>query len=38
MVTQKLWELELTIHKVKVSTSPEGKAVNLFWIYDKRYD
>ncbi|KAG6554534.1 hypothetical protein Mapa_003913 [Marchantia paleacea] len=35
LVTQKLWELELTIHKVKVSTSPEGKAVNLFWIYDK---
>ncbi|KAL3688508.1 hypothetical protein R1sor_014817 [Riccia sorocarpa] len=36
LVTQKLWELELTIHKVKVSTSPEGKAVNLLLISDKR--
>ncbi|KAL3701634.1 hypothetical protein R1sor_019656 [Riccia sorocarpa] len=35
LVTLKLWELELTIHKVKVSTSPEGKAVNLFLISDK---
>ena len=28
-VSQKLWELEFTIHKVKVSTSPEEKSINF---------
>lgn len=36
-VAQKLWELEFTIHKVKISTSPDGKAVNLFFVTDNRY-
>lgn len=35
-VAQKLWELELTIHKVKVSTSPDGKAIHLFFVTDNR--
>ncbi|KAG0596194.1 hypothetical protein M758_UG231500 [Ceratodon purpureus] len=33
-VAQKLWELEFTIHKVKVSTSPEEKSINFFFITD----
>lgn len=36
-VSQKLWELEFTIHKVKVSTSPEEKSINFFFITDNRY-
>jgi hypothetical protein len=36
-VAKKLWEMELTIHKVKVSTSPDDKAVNLFFVTDNRY-
>lgn len=35
-VAQKLWELEFTIHKVKVSTSPEEKSINFFFISDNR--
>ncbi|CAM6024393.1 unnamed protein product [Sphagnum balticum] len=35
-VAKKLWELELSIHRVKVSTSPDGKAVNLFFVTDNR--
>jgi hypothetical protein len=35
-VAQKLWELEFTIHKVKVSTSPEEKSINFFFITDNR--
>jgi hypothetical protein len=35
-VAKKLWEMELTIHKVKVSTSPDDKAVNLFFVTDNR--
>lgn len=35
-VAQATWELELTIHKMKVTTSPDGKAVNLFYITDVR--
>lgn len=35
-VSQKLWELEFTIHKVKVSTSPEEKSINFFFITDNR--
>ncbi|CAK9872048.1 unnamed protein product [Sphagnum jensenii] len=35
-VVQKLWELELTIHKVKVSTSPDNKSINLFFVTDNR--
>lgn len=36
-VAQKLWELEFTIHKVKVSTTPEEKSINFFFISDSRY-
>lgn len=35
-VTQALWEVELTILKVNVSTSPDGKAVDLFFVTDNR--
>eukprot|EP01018_Ginkgo_biloba_P020517 Gb_15457 [translate_table: standard] len=35
-VSQVLWELELTIHKVKVSTTPDGNAMDLFYITDNR--
>nr|XP_024378090.1 ACT domain-containing protein ACR9-like isoform X3 [Physcomitrium patens] len=35
-VSQKLWELEFTIHKVKVSTTPEEKSINFFFISDSR--
>ncbi|CAK9256508.1 unnamed protein product [Sphagnum jensenii] len=35
-VVQKLWELEFTIHKVKVSTSPDNKAINLFFVTDNQ--
>lgn len=35
-VAQKLWELEFTIHKVKVSTSPEEKSINFFFVTDNR--
>ncbi|XP_024391113.1 ACT domain-containing protein ACR9 isoform X2 [Physcomitrium patens] len=35
-VAQKLWEMELTIHKIKVSTSPDGRAVDLFFVTDNR--
>ena len=36
-VAQKLWEMEFTIHRVKVTTSPDEKSVNLFFITDNRY-
>ncbi|KAL2345095.1 hypothetical protein Fmac_006380 [Flemingia macrophylla] len=35
-VTEVLCELELTINKVKVSTTPDGKVVDLFIITDTR--
>jgi len=35
-VSQVLWELELAIRKVKVSTTPEGKVIDLFFITDNR--
>ncbi|CAA7390854.1 unnamed protein product [Spirodela intermedia] len=35
-VTQVLCELELTIRRVKVSTTPDGKVVDLFFITDIR--
>jgi glycine cleavage system regulatory protein len=35
-VAQKLWEMELTIHKVKVSTTPDEKAIDLFFVTDNR--
>lgn len=35
-VTQKLWEMELTIKKIKVSTSPDGRAIDLFFVTDNR--
>ncbi|KAK7285003.1 hypothetical protein RJT34_19758 [Clitoria ternatea] len=35
-VTEVLCELELTIKKVKVSTTPDGKVVDLFFITDTR--
>ncbi|XP_024400546.1 ACT domain-containing protein ACR9 [Physcomitrium patens] len=35
-VAQKLWEMELTIHKIKVSTSPDGRAIDLFFVTDNR--
>uniref|UniRef100_A0A0D6QY35 ACT domain-containing protein n=1 Tax=Araucaria cunninghamii TaxID=56994 RepID=A0A0D6QY35_ARACU len=35
-VSQALWELELTIHKVKVWTMPDGNVMDLFYITDNR--
>lgn len=35
-VTEVLCELELIIHKVKVSTTPDGRVVDLFFITDTR--
>ncbi|XP_008779027.2 ACT domain-containing protein ACR10-like isoform X2 [Phoenix dactylifera] len=35
-VTQVLCELELTIRRVKVSTTPDGKVMDLFFITDTR--
>ncbi|KAG1362608.1 ACT domain-containing protein ACR10 [Cocos nucifera] len=35
-VTQVLCELELTIRKVKVSTTPDGRVMDLFFITDTR--
>eukprot|EP00270_Netrium_digitus_P008340 TRINITY_DN2489_c0_g1_i2.p1 TRINITY_DN2489_c0_g1~~TRINITY_DN2489_c0_g1_i2.p1 ORF type:complete len:426 (-),score=28.51 TRINITY_DN2489_c0_g1_i2:218-1495(-) len=35
-VTQTLWDMELTIQKVNVSTSPDGKAIDLFFLTDNR--
>ncbi|KAK7345499.1 hypothetical protein VNO77_16103 [Canavalia gladiata] len=35
-VTEVLCELELTINKVKVSTTPDGKVMDLFFITDTR--
>ncbi|XP_057438258.1 ACT domain-containing protein ACR10-like [Lotus japonicus] len=35
-VTEVLFELELTIKKVKVSTTPDGKVVDLFFVTDTR--
>lgn len=37
-VTEVLCELELTIQKVKVSTTPDGKVMDLFFITDTRLD
>ena len=36
-VTEVLCELELTIKKVKVSTTPDGKVMHLFFITDTRF-
>lgn len=35
-VSQVLWELELAVQKVKVSTTPEGKVMDFFFITDNR--
>ncbi|KAJ6717610.1 ACT DOMAIN-CONTAINING PROTEIN ACR10-LIKE [Salix purpurea] len=35
-VTEVLWELELTIKRVKVSTAPDGRVLDLFFITDNR--
>eukprot|EP00249_Psilotum_nudum_P005707 c19134_g2_i1 orf=1-477(+) len=35
-IAQTLWELELIIHRGKLATTPEGKAVGLFYITDIR--
>lgn len=36
-VTWVLCELELLIEKVKVSTTPDGKVMDLFFIIDTRF-
>lgn len=36
-VTEVLCELELTIKRVKVSTAPDGKMMDLFFITDTRF-
>lgn len=35
-ITQVLCELELTIKRVKVSTAPDGKVMDLFFVTDTR--
>lgn len=35
-VSQALWELELTIHKVKVWTMPDDNVMDLFYVTDNR--
>eukprot|EP00850_Spirogloea_muscicola_P020924 SM000230S07360 [mRNA] locus=s230:179037:181919:- [translate_table: standard] len=35
-VCQVLWEIELTIKRVNVTTSPDDKAVDLFFVIDNR--
>ncbi|KAK3264449.1 hypothetical protein CYMTET_26812 [Cymbomonas tetramitiformis] len=35
-ITQALLEQELTIHKAQISTSPSGRAVDLFYVTDNR--
>jgi hypothetical protein len=35
-VTQVLCELELTIRRVKVSTTPDGRVLDLFFITDNK--
>ena len=37
-VTSVLCELELTIKKVKVSTTPDGSVIDLFFITDTRFE
>lgn len=36
-MTRALFELELIIKKVKVSTTPDGKVMDLFFITDTRF-
>lgn len=36
-VTRVLCELELIIRRVKVSTTPDGKVMDLFFITDTRF-
>lgn len=36
-VTEVLCELELIIKRVKVSTTPDGKVMDLFFITDTRF-
>lgn len=35
-VADTLWELELTIHRMMATTSPDNRAVNLFYLTDMR--
>eukprot|EP00899_Mesostigma_viride_P008418 jgi/Mesvir1/17578/Mv08813-RA.1 len=35
-VTMLLWEIEMTIHKIHISTSPDNRAVDLFFVTDDR--
>lgn len=37
-VTHVLCELELIIQRVKVSTTPDGMVMDLFFIIDARFD
>jgi len=36
-VVQKLWKMELTIHKAQVNSIPKGKSIGLFSVTDNRY-
>lgn len=36
-VTEVLCELELTIRRVKVSTAPDGRVMDLFFVTDTRF-
>ena len=35
-ITHTLWKLELNVHSAKVTTSPDGRAVDLFVVTDNR--
>lgn len=37
-VTLALWELQLTVHRAHVTTSPSGKAVDLFYVTDDLHE
>lgn len=36
-VTEVLYKLEINIEKVKISTTPDGKVMDLFFVTDTRY-
>ena len=37
-VTLALWELQLTVHRAHITTSPSGKAVDLFYVTDDLHE
>jgi hypothetical protein len=37
-IARALWELQITIQKLKATTTPDGKALNIYYLTDTRFE